>query len=88
MSPGETAGPAPQPAPTAITHTSQLDGRRNAESSRTMPPRVSAAEAFRDGYRRGAADALRLAARRIDDPYIWLVLDELASEYDLVSGDG
>lgn len=43
---------------------------------------------WREGFTAGAVDALRLAARRIDDPHVWRVLDELASDYDLAGSDG
>ncbi len=46
------------------------------------------ADAWRWGFGHGFRDALRLAARRIDDPRVWMVLDELASDYDLAGSDG
>jgi hypothetical protein len=39
------------------------------------------ADAWRDGFRRGAQDALRLAAREIDDSHAWSVLSRLAARY-------
>jgi hypothetical protein len=45
------------------------------------------ADLFREGFRRGFADALRLAAREFDDPAAWLVLSRLADRYDLAGGD-
>ena len=33
-------------------------------------------------FRRGAVDALRQAARELDDPHAWAVLDKLAERYD------
>jgi hypothetical protein len=46
----------------------------------------SGADLWRDGFGCGFRDALRLAARRIDDPAVWVVLDRLADDYDLAGG--
>jgi hypothetical protein len=66
----------------------------NVESSRVAatPPitttkQFSGAMLWRDGFRRGALDALRLAARGVDDPDVWVVLDELAERYALAEGE-
>ena len=40
------------------------------------------AHAWRNGFARGAVDALRLAARELDDPDVWVVLVRLADRYD------
>ncbi len=40
------------------------------------------ADAWQEGFRRGAIDALRLTARRVDDPWVWLVLSELTKWYE------
>ena len=45
------------------------------------------ADLFAEGFRRGFADALRLAMREIDDPAVWTVLTELANRYELAGGD-
>jgi hypothetical protein len=45
------------------------------------------ASGWRDGFRRGAVDALRVAAREIPDPQAWVVLDRLAEAYELAAGD-
>jgi hypothetical protein len=37
---------------------------------------------WRDEFRRGAVDALRLACREIGDPDVWLVLERLADYYN------
>jgi hypothetical protein len=47
-------------------------------------PRYCTGRVFRDGFSRGFRDALRLAAREVDDPDVWAVLDGLADEYGLV----
>jgi hypothetical protein len=39
------------------------------------------ADTFRWGYGRGFKDALRIAAREVDDPHVWPVLDRLADRY-------
>jgi hypothetical protein len=43
--------------------------------------------AWRQGFAFGFRDALRLAAREVDDPAVWLVLSRLADEYELAGGD-
>ena len=45
------------------------------------------AHLWRDGFRRGAVDALRLVGREIPDPRVWAVLDRLAERYELAAGD-
>lgn len=42
-----------------------------------------AGDVWREGYGYGFRAALRLAAREIDDPAVWVVLDRLADDYDL-----
>jgi hypothetical protein len=53
-------------------------------SDSTVPPRQCGRydEAWREGFRRGAIDALRLAARLVDDPHTWMVLSELNEWYE------
>jgi hypothetical protein len=45
------------------------------------------AQAWRCGFGAGFADALRLAARRIDDPHVWATLSTLADEFELAGCD-
>lgn len=45
-------------------------------------------DVWRQGFGCGFRDALRVAARRVDDPAVWLMLSRLADEYDLAAGDG
>lgn len=52
--------------------------------SNGIPP-LRPADLFREGFRRGAIDALRLAMREPDDPAAWLVLSRLADRYGGVS---
>jgi hypothetical protein len=40
-------------------------------------------DAWREGFAYGFRDALRLAARELDDPHAWLVLHRLVDRYDL-----
>jgi hypothetical protein len=51
-----------------------------------LPPRRTA-DVFKEGFARGALDALRRAARALG-PEAWAVLEGLASEYDLAGSDG
>ena len=47
-----------------------------------MTPRAGPyARGWTDGFNRGAIDALRLAARKIHDPDVRVVLDRLADYY-------
>jgi hypothetical protein len=57
----------------------------NPNPSRTTPPRGRCwdAESWRYGFGLGFRDALRLAAREIDDPAARAVLDRLADQYYL-----
>jgi hypothetical protein len=48
------------------------------------------AQLWRDGFRAGAADALRQVGREVHDPAVWAVLDRIAENYtsaELVSYD-
>jgi hypothetical protein len=45
------------------------------------------AHAWREGFGYGFLDALRLAARRTDDPDVWVMLSRLGEEYTLAGGD-
>jgi hypothetical protein len=42
---------------------------------------------WRHGFRSGAADALRLASRRTEDPDVWVMLSTLADAYALAGSD-
>ncbi len=62
------------------------------DSTARRPHLERCAPAWREGFGAGFRDALRLAAREIDDPHAWAVLDRLAdryrSDYRLAGGDG
>lgn len=45
------------------------------------------AHAWREGYCYGFLGALRLAARRTDNPDMWVMLSTLADDYELAAGD-
>jgi hypothetical protein len=74
---GATPDPADVEAVATQPHT---DGQITAP--RRQRQRNPAGHVFRDGFRRGALDALRVAAREVDDPHMWVVLDRLAERYD------
>jgi hypothetical protein len=65
------------------------DGTTN-RANRTAPTRRCGGNApvgrracvFREGFRRGALDALRVAQREINDPAVWVTLSRLADRYD------
>jgi hypothetical protein len=45
------------------------------------------ANGWRDGFRAGAADALRVAGRRLPAE-TWHIIEALADQYELAAGDG
>jgi hypothetical protein len=51
------------------------------------PPIGRYAAGWRHGFTAGARDALRLAAREINDPHVWGILERLAADYDLAADD-
>lgn len=86
--PKETGPSAHQPRGTANTPhmTSHRQTAGYCHPNVGIPLRRPA-DLFREGFRRGAVDALRLAMREIDDPAVWRVLTELANRYELAGGD-
>ncbi len=82
--------PAAKPGDTANTsHTSpHQEAEGFSHGSSTGPQRRRHGDVWREGYAYGFRGALRLAARELDDPHAWAVLDELADRYDLAGGDG
>ncbi len=84
--PKETGPSAHQPRGTANTpHTTshrQATSYCHSNGGIRRP-----ADLFAEGFRRGFADALRLAIREIDDPAVWTALTELANRYQLAGGD-
>jgi hypothetical protein len=82
--PGDGEG-GPKPANVEESpHSTNITSHRQAtgycHSNGSTPPRRPA-DLFREGFRRGALDALRLASREFDDPAAWLVLSRLADRY-------
>jgi hypothetical protein len=72
-----TSHSSPSPTPTTAkkqkpAHSHYITGRRHIGLY---------ASGWRDGFSAGAADALRLAAREIDDPHAWAMLDRPADRY-------
>jgi hypothetical protein len=68
-----------------ITARHHPNGTFNANTRRSHIGRY--ASGWRDGFRAGAADALRLAARLLPAE-TWHTLTRLADEYDLAGSDG
>ena len=67
-------------------HQSQSKGQYQQDSP--APRRLgSYAQAWRQGFGRGFQDALRIAARRTDDPQVWTLLSQLADEFSLAGSD-
>jgi hypothetical protein len=82
-------GPSSRPADVETVtspHTTSHQATGCCHSNGGAPLRRPA-DLFREGFRRGALDALRLAAREFDDPAAWLVLSRLADRYQLAGGD-
>ena len=87
MPPDERGGaPTPESASHHLRRQSLIEDQhpqRNAPTRQCRGNTVGRyASGWRAGFSAGAIDALRLAARRIDDPYVWLVLDELRECYE------
>jgi hypothetical protein len=74
---------------TASHHHRQSIITKDQQSQRNAaPPHAGGfAGAWRQGFGRGALDALRCAARRTDDPQVWLMLAQLADEYTVIGDD-
>lgn len=80
--------PPSTPAPNNTSRQSQSNGNGRPCPCNTPPPKGrydGPYDPWRAGFRRGAIDALRLAARRIDDPHVWMVLSELTESYETES---
>jgi hypothetical protein len=77
--------PHSSPTPTPATAKKQKPGQQHCMPGRR---RVGLyASGWRDGFKAGAADALRVAGRHLPAE-TWPVVEALASEYDLAGGDG
>jgi hypothetical protein len=63
------------------TTTNRLHDIATPRQCRRNAPAGLRASGFKEGFKRGALDALRLASREIDDPDVWLVLARLAERY-------
>jgi hypothetical protein len=79
----------PEPATTEESDNSTTNAIQSSRPTRqcscNTPPRGryhGPYDPWRAAFRRGAIDALRLAARRIDDPHTWMVLSELRECYE------
>jgi hypothetical protein len=70
---------APPQSPTAISN----NNRPQSNASRRQCGRD--ADVWRDGFGYGFRDALRCAARRVEDPAVLATLSELAEQYELAS---
>ncbi len=70
---------------TSTSH--QPSGRHTADCSVRRPHTGRYACGWRDGFRAGAADALRVAGRRLPVE-TWHTIEALADAYELAGGDG
>lgn len=70
------------PTPEAAGHHHHHQPTRHQQHPGGYLHRSTAGRVFRDGFRRGAQDALRLAQRQFNDPEVWWVLAQLADRYD------
>ncbi len=73
--PGASAGPIQKSGPHQAHQPAPAYSRSPRQCGRD-------ADVWQEGFRRGAIDALRLAARRVDDPHVWMVLSELTECYE------
>jgi hypothetical protein len=82
--PRGTAATTPKTTSTTTTKPGYPQFSRVGRQCRcNTPVRWRYADDWRAVFRRGALDALRRAAREVDDPAVWVVLDRLADEYGL-----
>lgn len=88
MRPPEERGGAPTPE-SARHHQRQPLTKEDQHRQFNRPGRQCGrhADTFRWGFAHGFKDALRLAAREIDDPDVWAVLDRIADQYELAADD-
>lgn len=81
--PGNDDGRPEGPATTEQSpHRRTSDSTAAVRQCRYNAPVGRRASVFREGFRRGALDALRVAHREINDPAVWVVLSRLADRYD------
>jgi hypothetical protein len=58
-----------------------------AAAKRKIRRHRTAGDIWCEGFKFGFCDGLRVACREVDDPVVWLVLNELAERYALAAGD-
>ena len=67
----ERPGPTPGTGPIRKSIAPTTDNRQ-----------ITTADHWRDAFRRGALDALRLAGREVDCPHAWGALERIAARYE------
>ncbi len=72
--------------PITYTTSHQPSARGTADFTARRPHISRYASGWRDGFRAGAADALRVAGRRLPVEH-WHVVEALADAYELVGDD-
>jgi len=77
--PGGEGGPSAEPATTTPPNARQPSSPRRQCCRNTVGRH---ADAWREDFAYGFRDALRLAARELNDPALWLALSRLADRYD------
>jgi hypothetical protein len=82
--PSKLGAPPPSSSPTPTTTTKQKPGHAHCITGRRHIGRY--ASGWRDGFRAGAADALRVAGRHLP-PETWHAIEALADAYELAADD-
>jgi hypothetical protein len=90
--PGRDGEGGPKPAnveesPNSSTNTTSRRQATGCCHSAGSTPAWRYAHAWREGFCYGFRDALRLAAREINDPEVWVVLTRIAESYTLAGSD-
>ena len=88
----ETAGPGAPPPETPTSYraslkTSRTDRNDVGQRCGRNAPAGLHTPGFREGFRRGAQDALRAAGRHLP-PETWHIIEALADQYELAGSDG
>jgi hypothetical protein len=83
LGPPDWEGEGAHTPASARHHHHQITGHHPGmfDSTARRPHLGRCAHAWREGFGAGFRDALRLAAREIDDPHAWAMLDRLADRY-------
>jgi hypothetical protein len=78
----------PEPADAPRTKTNNQVHTSRSASCRRRPTSRRYGAVWKEGFRYGFADAMRLLGRKVDDPALLAAIAELADEFALAGLDG